>query len=408
MLILEYTRPRLVDVPASLGGPLSVALMASLVTTGGFIQIIARRGRFYMCLKEVSLARGICERFFLLGLGTTLFFCVFGIMAGYYLRLFPGNALLLAGLYYLLLSLLWMLSAMLSIQSHYWRIPTVFFSAGLVFILLRSIKLSSPTALFGCVLAAVVAAALIAREGFSSKSKRAIRAKMQLPRLPILFHALAPYFLYGVAYFSFIFVDRFSAGTAVNSVSGLAFGIDAQYKRGMDLALLTFLCLAGLIEFLGFKLMDLWQERAKSMGLSRMQELRSILQRVWKRHVISIAVIFCLFAMASWFFFMHLKPDAATSNVLATDILGGLGYLFLSIGLYNAIFLLSVDRLFLLIRALLPGLVANLLIGYTLSHAINVYYAALGLAIGAAIFAIRSSFAVRSTIRDLDYAYASA
>ncbi len=409
MLILEYTRPRLVDVPPSLGGPLSVALMASLITSGGFIQIIARRGRFYMCLKEVSLARGICERFFLLGLATTLFFCVLGIMAGSYLRLFPGKALLLGALYYLLLSLLWMLSAMLSIQSHYWRIPAVFFSAGLVFLLLRSFaKLNSLAALFGCVLAAVIVAALIAHKGFSSQSKRAIRARMQLPRLPILFHALAPYFLYGVAYFSFIFLDRFSAGTAVNSVSGLAFGIDAQYKRGMDLALLSFLCLAGLVEFLSFKLMELCQKKAKFLGISHIRELRFVLRRAWKRHVLSIAITFCLFATASWFFFTHLKPEAATLDVLSTNILGGVGYLFLSIGLYNAIFLLSVDRLILLMRALLPALAANLVIGYTLSHAINVYYAALGLAIGAVIFAVRSSFAVRETIDHLDYAYAGA
>src|SRR5271169_758652 len=52
LLTLEYLRPNALNVPPELGGALSLALIASLITTGGFIQMISRSGSFYYGLKE--------------------------------------------------------------------------------------------------------------------------------------------------------------------------------------------------------------------------------------------------------------------------------------------------------------------------------------------------------------------
>jgi hypothetical protein len=49
-----------------------------------------------------------------------------------------------------------------------------------------------------------------------------------------------------VAYFSFLFADRFAVGTAITLFSGLSFGIESGYARGIDFALVNFLFTAAL------------------------------------------------------------------------------------------------------------------------------------------------------------------
>src|SRR5256885_9859009 len=68
------------------------------------------------------------------------------------------------------------------------------------------------------------------------------------PRAGVLFISLVPFYVYGTVYFSFLFADRLTAGSAVPWVSGLSFGIDAAYKQGTDLVLLAFLITAALVE----------------------------------------------------------------------------------------------------------------------------------------------------------------
>src|SRR5215210_375297 len=54
--IVERVRPDALRLPGAAGPPLSLAVMISLIVSGGFIQAIARRGQFYIGLKQPGLA----------------------------------------------------------------------------------------------------------------------------------------------------------------------------------------------------------------------------------------------------------------------------------------------------------------------------------------------------------------
>ena len=91
------------------------------------------------------------------------------------------------------------------------------------------------------------------------RQKKVKTEEMALPRIPVLVHyTLTPYFFYGVAYFSFLFADRFAAGTAITLFSGLGFGIESGYARGIDFALVNFLFTAALVEALNYRFMGGW------------------------------------------------------------------------------------------------------------------------------------------------------
>ncbi len=91
LLTLEYLRPEALRVSPELGGALSLSLIASLTTSGGFIQMISRSGNFYYGLKEPVLARRTCMSLLNLGLTCSLLVAVLGMMLGFYFHLVTGN-----------------------------------------------------------------------------------------------------------------------------------------------------------------------------------------------------------------------------------------------------------------------------------------------------------------------------
>src|SRR5712691_2925288 len=55
LFIIERYHPDALRLPGRVGPPLSLALMMSLVVSGGFVQAIARRGPFYIGIKQPAL-----------------------------------------------------------------------------------------------------------------------------------------------------------------------------------------------------------------------------------------------------------------------------------------------------------------------------------------------------------------
>jgi hypothetical protein len=407
LLTLEYLRPDALRVSPELGGALSLSLIASLTTSGGFIQMISRSGNFYYGLKEPVLARQTCMSLLNLGLTCSLLLAVLGMMLGFYFRLFTGNYLVLAAINYVALSVLWMFCALLSVQGRGWCIPLVFLLSALVSGLLRIFAHSGATILLMLwPLVAVLAALGFALAGFHRAEKGHAGAGGSVrPRLGVLAISLVPFYLYGTVYFSFLFADRLAAGSAIPWVSGLSFGIDPAYKRGMDLVLLAFLVTAALAEYLGDSFLRFWHQLAAELPQTAGEQL---IVRLRRRHWTTMLVIFTVFVMTSlgaWLAFSRSGTLGSSPRLLQTAVLGGLGYLLLNMALLDTIILASVNASSLALGAVTLGLVVNVLTGYELSHLWGVQYAAGGLLAGSAVVLWKCHAAVRQILRSPDYHY---
>lgn len=409
MFFLEHWRPDALRLPPDFAAPLNLALMASLITSGGFIQAIARKGGFYLCLEQSELARRICARIRQLGAAVTALVAVGAGVLALYFDIFDGPHVAAGATYYVILSVLWMTCAVISLENHRWGIPVVFCGGALAFLLCRAV--SSLPILLAQLLAAAAALALaeaLARRSFDPERPSPHSERVALPPLPALVYSLSPYFLYGLMYFAFVFADRIAAGSAVPFASGLAFGIDPDYKRGMDYALLAFLLVAGFVEYFSHEFMHLWYEQAAVTGTDELARLRAALQRRHRRHTIAVIVAFASIAIAELWVLPALRFAPLNPAALRIFLIGGLGYLLFSLGLYDGLILFSVNRLRVVLRALWPALVVNFVFGYTLSHMLSVGYAAGGLLLGAIVFALISRRAVARTFRQADYAYYAA
>jgi hypothetical protein len=407
LLTLEYLRPNALKVSPELGGALSLSLIASLTTSGGFIQMISRSGNFYYGLEEPLLARQTCMSLLNLGLTCSLLAAVLGMMLGFYFQLFTAKYLILAAINYVALNLLWMFCAVLSVQKRGWYIPFAFLISALFSGLLKVVSHAGPTLLLVLwPLVAVLAALGFSLAGFSrAEKKRAGAVGTVRPRLGVWAISLVPFYLYGTVYFSFLFADRLAAGSAIPWVSGLSFGIDPAYKRGMDLVLLAFLVTAALAEYLGDSFLRFWHRLAAELPQTANEQL---IVRLRRRHWKTMLVIFTVFvitALSSWSAFSRSGALASSPRLLQTAALGGLGYLLLNMALLDIIILASVNANSMALVAVTLGLVANVLTGYSLSHLWGVQYAAVGLLTGSAVVLWKCNAGVRQILRSPDYHY---
>jgi hypothetical protein len=410
LLVLEYLRPHALQVSPEFGSALSLSLIASLVTPGGFIQMIARAGSFYSGLLEPFLAHRFCVLLLKLGAASTVLLAVLGVLLGAYFHVFPGVYLLVAAANYVALSVLWMFCAILSAQGIGWCIPLVFLvsaAAG------ASIKIFAHTGtplplMLWPVLAAFCAAVCTQIQFWRSERKRPQRRDSARPRFGVAMISLVPFYLYGTVYFGFLFADRFAAGTAIPWFSGLSFGIDGAYKRGMDVVLLAFLICAALVEYLSESYLRFWFQLAAELPQSEGARLVSSLQKRHSRIMCVIFAVFVTIALLAWFAFNYLSGLTVSPRFVETVAMGGVGYLMLSMALFETIILACVNALHLALRALALGLAVNLLAGYGLSHLLGVQYAAVGLLAGAAVVLWKCNAAARQVLQHPDYHYSVA
>jgi len=83
------------------------------------------------------------------------------------------------------------------------------------------------------------------------------------------------------------------------------------------------------------------------------------------------------------------------------------GYAFLSLGLLNVVFFLSLSRPRFVLRAIGFGLLVNVVVGFILSRVVVYYYSVIGLVAGAFVFGIVSTWYAWQVMSELDYYYYS-
>jgi hypothetical protein len=305
LLVVEYVRPHALQVSPEFGSALSLSLIASLVTPGGFIQMIARAGSFYSGMQEPFLAHRFSIRLLKLGVAATILLALLGLMLGAYFHVLSGVYLLLAAANYIALSVLWMFCSILGAQGIGWCVPLVFLisataAAGIKVFANADITLSL---MLWPALAALCAAICARIQFWRSERKRPQRRESAPPRFSVALISLVPFYLYGTVYFGFLFADRVTAGTAIPWFSGLSFGIDGAYKRGMDVVLLAFLISAALVEYLSESYLRYWFQVADELPQSNTARLVACLQKRHFKIMLVIPGVFVIAALVAWFAF---------------------------------------------------------------------------------------------------------
>jgi len=403
----EARFPRAFEIPPELGSALSLSIIASLVTTGGIAQAIKRDVTFFVGLGEPQIARKSVQRLMRYG-GTAagvLAFC--GVLLCLYFNLFPPRYIILAATHYLFFCMLWMLCAILSGQGLSLLLPVVLLGSAGAIVGCRLLWHISSVVLLLLWPVLTAAAALLCSGARAYLTERRFRAKedSSSPQEGVHSYMLLPIVVYGASYFSLLFADRICAGSAVPWSSGLTFGVEPIYKQAMDLALCAFLLATIVVEYLSDLFIRFWWAHVGAAQQTATVTLSRLLRRRYCVGAAAVATLFTCVLLAGFRYLSAYLGLHASGALDETLWLGGIGYLLLCVTLFGSILLLSVDAVADVSKAAGMGLVTNLLVGYTMSHAVAMQFAAVGLVAGAAVFAWQVHRSLWNVLAHPDYYY---
>jgi len=398
----------------------AVGTIASFVVTGGFVQAIGRLGLFYSEQKSYVLARQICYRLIRQGLlAATAVGVAWGVLDLLTLA-FPPRLLLLSLVYYAFLSCLWLVLAVLYMLKRQLAIVLSLVAGIVVIVVLMSF---TPVGIFVSQWVGLVAAnATAALWGRRILLRRAegVSGDMKLARLPrpaVLAYGVAPYFAYGLLYFSFLFLDRLVGWSTASEPLPSLIWFRTPYELGLDWALLSLVPTVALLEYTINEFSALIVPVQERFSGRCVEDHNRFFRSFYFRQVVllglfTIASVVGTYRGVVWFRrfdqFQQTRDFFASPITFSVYFWGALGYSFLVLGLMNSVFFFCLSRVWLALRPLAAGAAAGALTGFVLSRVFDYWYSVGGLVVGSLVFAVLTSRSVLRVLSKLDYYYYSA
>jgi hypothetical protein len=395
------------SLTANEAAAIAIATIASFVVTGGFVQVIGRQGHFYKESQEWSLCARCCWWFVKAGL-LALLGCAFGgLLANAYFRWLPlplfgwcaafhigiGAYLLISGVLYvldaeLLLALGTILGSAIVVTLHLGlRVPLL---------------ISQIAGMSGAVCICV----LLARFRFRSLGGRTSEP-VRLPPMSRFAYVLWPYFIYGCAYYLFLFADRIIAWSARTQNSSLPLQFRGGYETALDICLFAFVLQVGWVHagLAGFYRMVVTEQRR--FRLTARDELKKAIFSFYRRQLLVFLVLFVV-ATAAVLIGIREIPALQALLVLRVALLALAGIPLLAIGLWNIALLFALARPWFVLAAMGWALLLNVGAGYLLSRLFSYDLAIVGFVLGACVLACATSYFCRRLLSNFEYHYFAA
>jgi hypothetical protein len=227
----------------------------------------------------------------------------------------------------------------------------------------------------------------------------------RLPRRWTLVRLSAPHFIFAALYFTAVVADRMVGWSAGNHPLPVWF--ETPYELGLDWALVSVVAGLAFLEITVAALARLLEGVEDEYRADEMGAVNGVLLRFWARHlgltlillVLGAAIAFggqqALAALGVHGLVQRLG-DPVTQRVFA---LGVVAYILLAVGLSNGIFLFSLGRPWLVVRAMAVALVVGLAVGITLSRTYAYWWSVAGTVACGLVFATLTGLAAWRTLR---------
>ena len=398
---------------------IAVGTILSYIVTGGFSQIISRRGMFYWKQEIYLLAKRISHKFLRIGIILILVTAILMYVGNLILPIFEQDMILICIMYFVLLSLLWLnVSILYMLEKHLAILLSTVIGGVLVWVIMNflgwSIYISHAVGIsVSNLIAFVWGYQILVRK---TRDAAGAQKLAKMPRDSIIAWAVSPYFVYGVMYFGFLFLDRVVGWSAPYSPGGAPspylIWFRTAYEVGIDLALISLILTIAMLEYTINEFASVLIPTQESLTAFDVRRHNRSFKLFYVRQLILLVVVAVISMLVSdvvvdW---LRTLPWAAMGDDMVTPFVyrwGMVGYAFLSLGLLNAVFFLSLSRPRFLLRAIGIGFLVNVVVGFILSRVVVYYYSVFGLVVGAFVFGVLSTWYVWQVMNELDYYYYS-
>ena len=395
--------------------------ITAFVLTGGFIQVLGRSVSSYKSSDNFELAFKASKEIIKAGVVTVGIAAVLFYVINLVIPFYPTSMMLLALVYMILISLLLLASGILYALERQISILVIIVLG--TFVVLFNVEVLNLGIYLSQWLAMALTTLALAGYGYlyfrlKIRSAGQQTVEQTLPRQEVRFYINYRYFVYGLSYFLFLFLDRILAWSAGPPPPPYIVWFNTPYELGMDWALLTLVLSVAVLEYsvqlFSRKLVPL-QEKAKFSQLNSF--INHYKKFYFKQLVLLIgisifSIVITYFAVNSLRVFEGDVPEIRDffANPMTTEVfwLASISYVFLNIGLLHSLFFFTLNKAKFSMYSILAGVAVNFFVGYLCSRMISLEYATIGLMAGSICFAAVSGYYAKKFFKRLDYYYYSA
>jgi len=396
----------------------ALAVILSFIVTGGFGQALGYLAPQFSAAGKDLLARRVSWE--VLGLGVLALAMVGAVFALISLTtgFFPSRELPTLLAYYGLVSLLWLTTAALYTLRRYFAMALTTAGGIAVVGIVRAHTSLGVSARQWAGIAAAIAISGTWMALLLRRRARHVRGDLRLARMPsraLLAHSAAPLFIYGLLYFTFLFIDRTAAWST--NAGSLPISLRVPYELGLEWAFISVAAAIALLEYsikAFSRLLVASQERTPAAAA---RDHHRDLLRFYARHLAAVLGLVIAGAFAVNAGVLALRDAGAIDEIttaLASAPTRGVhiwaiaGYGTLAWGLLNAALLFSLGRPWPVVRAIAVAAPVSVAVAFTLSRTGPYWHSVIGLAVGGAIFAVLTALSTLRTLRQGDYWYYAA
>jgi len=415
MLTIKFSLWSYESFNTEIATAIAIGTILSFLSIGGFTQAIAKQG--YGHIKQGYYGMAKLSTFFFVRLG---YFLSTGIvlamvLGNFFLGVFPYRMLIIIVLYYFILNAIW-----LSVTIMYILDKELIFSGllilgiAIIFVLFRIFNLD-------IIVSQLIALSIIAIVGaftafgiFLLQAKRYGKnpggVKPKLPRITIIFNSVSQYFLYGFAYFAYLFTDRILAWSTGDIYMPYVIWFRGEYELGLDFALLILIIPIGFVEFIVNSMMVSIEGTQKEYFVYEVDKMYKRYVSIYVKRIILMVIISLISGIIvhylltlvrdGYFTFIDIGISPLTYFVFLVALVG---YSFTAMGLLNMEILFCVTQPKLANKAIIPALLTTIFVGFILSRWIHYSYAVVGMALASIVFFVIGCIMVLRVLKKLDY-----
>lgn len=421
ILIFEYALWAWFKFNETQATMVAIGTIASFAVTGGYIQVFGRLISKYKGEENYYLTWKAAQRTLMAALPVVVGFAALAFIINLVLPFYPTRMIVIAIVYYLLISLMLLTAAILfaSAQRAIILFGILFGTVVVIFcmeFLSMGIYFSQWVGLASATL--VLGLYVWVYFKFKIRSLRQQLFKQSLPNSEVSFFNNYRYFVYGFCYFTFLFVDRIMAWSTGNPPPPYIVWFNTPYELGMDWALISLIITVAILEFS----IQLFSKKLipaqKKSPITKIKFFNSYFGRFYFLQILLFVVVSIVSVVATYYGVLSLRvfedqiPEIKDffANPVTFKVfwMGAIGYIFLIYGLMNSLFFFTLNRPEFVMYSIVPSLIVNGVVGYVCSRVISYEYATIGLIAGALTFAMITGLIARQFFKHLDYFYYSA
>lgn len=414
MLTLRFSLWSYQYLSTELATSIAIGTILSFMTVGGFTQVIARRGFFYINQSFYNMAKRITYYFVRTGYITCIIVAIFFIILNWFYGYIPFQMMVIAVIYYLFLSSNWLsITVTYLLRREFTFTGLITFGIFLVFILFKMLNMdiiiSQIISLF---IISILSLILIVY--FFNKDEKKLEKGIAppMPRKSIMFYTLAPFFYYGFLYFTFLYIDRVLAWSTTGDYMPYIIWFRGDYELGLDFGLLMLMLPMGISEVTVSRLMANLEVAQKN---SFSQNIKTINRKYLSFYIrntilVSIAAIISSFIIYTLVMYINGNGNSLVHSSYSFSpityfvfIWALAAYSVLSVALSNAVILFSLSQPNVVTKVMAYAILANFITGLFLTRWFSFHFAVLGLLVGTIVFCIGTCYYVVKVLNNLDY-----